>query len=113
MSLDISAAFDTMIYAKLIDRLNTNFGVGGEILMWLASFLSGRTQIVCSNGSVSSPFPCNAGVPQGSILGSLHFSAYVASLAKIISSLDASHYSFADDLFAYSLTKFGFSEVDL
>ena len=68
---------------------------------------------MCSNSSVSSSFPCNAGVPQGSFLGPLLFSAYVAPLAKIISSFDVSHHSFADDLFVYCLTNFGLSKVDL
>jgi Reverse transcriptase (RNA-dependent DNA polymerase) len=68
VSLDLSAAFDTIDHSSLISRLNTSFCVSDTALSWLASYLSGRSQAVRS-GSMSSPtMNCVLGVPQGSVL---------------------------------------------
>ena len=42
--LDLSAAFDTICYETLLNHLNFRFGLGGTILKWLQSYLSGSTQ---------------------------------------------------------------------
>ena len=43
--LDMSAAFDTVDYTILLRRLETSYGVSGQVLQWLTSFLSDRTQL--------------------------------------------------------------------
>ena len=51
-------------------------GISGKVLSDLSDFLKDRKQKVILNGQVSSYFlrtGANAGVPQGSILGPLHF----------------------------------------
>ena len=56
VSLDLSAAFDTIDHSTLLSRLSTSFGVNGTALAWLTSYLTNRTQTVCM-GSVSSDLP--------------------------------------------------------
>ena len=51
--LDLSAAFDTVDHAILIDRLRTAFGIRGSVLSQINSFISVRTQTVIFNGTKS------------------------------------------------------------
>jgi len=46
VSLDLSAAFDTIDHKILINRLSNSFGIFGFVLGWLTSYLSNRSQLV-------------------------------------------------------------------
>ena len=46
ISLDLSAAFDTVDQEVLLQRLQSEFGVTDTPLSWLRSYLEGRTQFV-------------------------------------------------------------------
>jgi len=46
ISLDLSAAFDMVDHAILLQRLQSEFGVTDIPLSWLHSYLVGRTQFV-------------------------------------------------------------------
>ena len=46
MLLDLSAAFDTVDHEILITRLKHRFGITGKALVWIHSYLSGRTHFV-------------------------------------------------------------------
>ena len=46
VALDISAAFDIICHAKLLDRLRIDFGICGVSLEWIASYLADRQQYV-------------------------------------------------------------------
>ena len=61
--LDLSAAFDTIHYDKLIQRLKSDCGVTGNALSWLRPYLSDRFQRVSVNGGLSKKFPLCQGVP--------------------------------------------------
>jgi len=54
VSLDISAAFDVVDHAVLIQRLEDEFGVTGSCKNWIMSYLTGRSATV-HIGSSSSP----------------------------------------------------------
>ena len=44
--LDLSAVFDTICHETLLNCLKFRFGLGGTILKWFQSYLSGCTQQV-------------------------------------------------------------------
>ena len=73
LSLDISAAFDTLDHNRFPLRANELFAVDDMVLDWLRSYLSGRYQFVSVGGSRSSYVLLSSGVPQGSVLGLLLF----------------------------------------
>jgi len=51
--LDLTAAFDTVDQAILIESLRLMFGVIDSALDWMKSYLTGRTQHVRYRGEVS------------------------------------------------------------
>ena len=66
--LDFSKAFDRVSHEKLLFKLEY-FGIGGSLLAWFRSYLSGRRQRVVIDNESSDFLPVTSGVPQGSILG--------------------------------------------
>ena len=70
--LDTSMTFDKVWHKGLIFKLKQN-GVAGNFLNTLADFLKDRKQRVVLNSQNSTWVNVEAGVPQGSILGSLLF----------------------------------------
>ncbi len=70
--LDISKAFDKVFHEGILYKLES-FGVRGELLTWLESYLANRQQRVIVDGFTSEFISTNAGVPQGSILGPILF----------------------------------------
>jgi len=52
--LDLSAAFDTVDHKILLDRLHVTFGLHGQVLDWIHSFVTRRTQSVSFAGTKSS-----------------------------------------------------------
>lgn len=99
--LDLSAAFDTIDHSILLDRLQRLVGVEGIALKWLKSYVSGRTQKVIINNSVSTPVPLEVGVPQGSVLGPLLFLLYILPLQHLIKKHGVSYHGYADDTQLY------------
>ncbi len=81
--LDLSAAFDTLDHGILLKRLESRFGINGVALQWIKSYLTGRQQSVVINGVRSDDQALKYGVPQGSVLGPLLFTAYTAPLEDI------------------------------
>jgi len=71
-------------------------------LQWVGSNLSDRQQYV-KLGSHSSVvlLDCGSCVPQGSVLGSLLFAAYVAPVEAVIKSFGVRYQQYADDTQLY------------
>lgn len=66
--LDLSSAFDTVDHDILINRIQTSFGITDTALLWLKSYLSGRSIRVIIDESTSESLNMLYGVPQGSCL---------------------------------------------
>jgi hypothetical protein len=106
--LDLSAAFDTVDHSILVERLSSFFGFAGKTASLLSSYLSNRTQCVQINGANSPSKLLPTGVPQGSVLGPLLFSLYMAPLGNILSAAGVNFHFYADDTQIY----LSFSTVD-
>ena len=101
VTLDISAAFDTIDSSILVERLQVYFGVNGMPLKWISSYLENRSQYVMLNGIESPINVLQAGVPQGSVLGPILFSAFIAPLSDLVESFKVDHHQYADDANLY------------
>ena len=103
VSLDLSAAFDTISHSILLERLKLSFGINHNALNWIRSYLHGRTQAVALSGFKSSPKSLNSGVPQGSVLGPLLFSVYISPVSNLVEIAGLKHQIYADDTQIYSV----------
>ena len=70
--LDLKKAFDTVPHDILLKKLHA-YGIRGNALKLLKSYLTDRNQYVIYDGLRSGTKPVQCGVPQGSILGPLLF----------------------------------------
>lgn len=71
--LDLRKAFDTVSHPILMSKL-TNYKLSVNILAWLRSYLSDRSQCVRINNTTSHTIASDIGLPQGSNIGPLLFS---------------------------------------
>ena len=81
--------------------LGYTFGISGCVIQWLDSYLTDRSQFIRVGSERSSTAACAFGVPQGSVLGPLLFSLYVAPIATVIAGFGICHSQYADDTQLY------------
>ena len=106
IALDMSGAFDTIDHNVITRRLQHTFGLCGSALNCIRSYLDDRKSFVRWGSGQSATTGSNIGVPQGSYIGSLLFSFYVAPLAKVTQSFGARRHQYADDTYlSFSITK--------
>ena len=82
--LDLSAAFDTIDHSILTERLHKSFGISGDALTWMISYLRQRNQLVVIGNTPSDDVTIEFGVLQGSVLGPKLYSLYTKPLGDVI-----------------------------
>ena len=101
VSLDLSAAFDTIDHDILISRLQHSFGISWPVLSWIKSYLHNRSQSVRVGSVSSNSFTLTTRVPQGSVLGPVLFSVYISPISSLIATHNLQHQQYADDTQLY------------
>ena len=96
--MDFRKAFDSVPHARLVKKLSS-YGVQGNLLKWIESFLTGRTQHVNVNNQRSEQKEVISGVPQGSVLGPTLFIYFINDL-PLTSTVETK--IFADDTKVYT-----------
>ena len=95
--LDLSAAFDTVDHAILIERLQRTLKISGSALEWIRSYLTGRTTTVLIDGTYSEEKVLTCSVPQGLKLEPRMYSDYTYPLGKLLHLLILLYHLYADD----------------
>ena len=95
--MDFSKAFDKVDHKRLLLKFH-RFGINKDIITWIKSFLSNRTQRIVLDGEESDSCPVMSGVPQGSVLGPCLFLLYINDMPDMIQS---NIRLFADDTIMY------------
>ena len=99
--IDFSKAFDSLSHVRLLSKLE-KYGIQGNILGWIKSFLSGRCQRVGVEGSISNWTSVTSGIPQGSVIEPVLFVIFINGMPSMTSSICK---LFADDAKTYRLVK--------
>ena len=101
--LDFSKAFDTVPHKRLLQKLEF-YGIQGDILLWIRSFPTSRTQSVVVDGCRSREGAVLSGVPQGTVLGPLLFLCHINDLPSVVDPASAVRL-LADDCLLYRSIK--------
>ena len=99
--LELSAAFDKVDHAILLDRLHFNFGIAAHAHSWFKPYLHHRFQSIFIPGGTSKRFEVKYGVSQGSCLGPLLFVLYANNLFTIIERSLPDVHAYANDTELY------------
>ena len=101
---DFAKAFDSVAHERLFVKLR-NIGIEGDLLNWIRTFLTGRTQCVNIESVKSEWAKVVSGIPQGSVLGPLLFVIFINDLPAEVKVNICK--MFADDCKLYGAVKEG------
>ena len=107
---DFSKAFDVVNHKLLLKKLDI-MGFPQSLVLWISSYLQGRTQQVSCNGALSYTINVTSGVPQGSHLGPILFTLFINDLPPVLRNTNILLY--ADDVKLFSKLTDGNSHLKL
>lgn len=93
--LEISKAFDSLNHFTLVEILCKKYRIGGNLLRWIASYISQRTQRVRWICDLSLSKPIQSRIPQGAVLGPVMFNLYTNFFTN---KLTSKYHVYADDI---------------
>ena len=100
--MDFMKAFDKVPHERLLAKLSA-YGIGGDVLTWIRSFLLNRKQRVKVGEATSEWKEVTSGIPQGSVLGPILFVMYINDMPESLES-NSTVKMFADDSKLYKRT---------
>jgi hypothetical protein len=101
ISMEISAAFDTVDHNILLNVLRNCFGIKNQALKWVDNYLRPRSLHVKISDTSSTSRPLPFSVPQGSAAGPILYTAYASTLQYTIKDFNNSISGYADDHMIY------------
>jgi hypothetical protein len=100
--IDFAKAFDSVCGAKLLKKL-ASYGIGGQLLEWIESFLHCRTQQTRVGHTLSTNAALSSGIVQGSVIGPLLFVLFINDIADLFKDSRCTCKLYADDLKLYTV----------
>ena len=100
--IDYQKAFDSVSHSTVLLKLAA-LGISGDLLELIKDYLTNRKQFTIVNGCKSSDAEIEYGVPQGSILGPVSFSANVNDLPQKSGNQSGETNLFADDSTSFEI----------
>ena len=91
---DFEKAYEKVDHWKLLEKVNSRYGISGKLGKWLQNFLQNRKQQILIEEIKSTESKVVTGAVQGSILGPVLFLIFIGDLTK---NLTASTKLFLDD----------------
>ncbi|MCG8430647.1 MAG: hypothetical protein MJA29_05710 [Candidatus Omnitrophica bacterium] len=98
--IDFAKAFDSVSHRKLAYKLS-KYGINGNLLSWIKTFLNNRQQYVLVDNSKSSSCLVKSGIPQGTVLGPILFAIYINDLVDVVKNSHISLYADDAKIFTY------------